>query len=320
MAKGKGTSARKDAMSENNLGAVVSLRLDEILVNATDNLRKFMPSAKKVAEMADSIAEYGLMNPLLVSMSYTTPGAGEDPERFESQPNGYKLVAGYTRFMAMQVLVEDGRWKADHQVPVHIATDTTDKNKSALQLLNLEENVRRNELSYIDLAHAVIELKANGMKTEDIAKRIGKTAAWISYVLKFPTLRDSIQKKIHEGTINFRLARTLSTLDETEQDKVIAKVEAGEGGTEVASDAVKKRGKLRNGSGRAKKADEKPEKTGLSSKKAVLMLGEVVDGLKEQEKVSKAETAFMEVAGCVSKFLAGKMGVKAFQNKVTALL
>lgn len=309
MAKAKGTGI---GISSENVGPVVTLALNKILQVEAENLRRYAPNQKAIEEMAESIKQFGLMNPLLVK---------EIPLEGVHEADGYmtthKLVAGHQRFKALMLIAGDN---PEFEVPVHIApVQSADQENS--QMLNLEENVRRNELSYIDLAYAVQTMKEQGISTADIAKRIGKTGAWISYVLKFLTLREAVQKKIHEGIIPFRLARVLSSLDEKEQDARIKAVEDGGGATEQAEEAVTKRGKKKN-KGRKAKGDEPAgaEKKGLSAKKAVLWLVEIVGGIKEQEKLTKKDEALITLFTLQAKFLEGKIGVKAYQNKVAELV
>jgi ParB family chromosome partitioning protein len=302
--------AKSMSVGTENVGPVVSLALKNILQVEAENLRRFAPDEQAIKEMAESIRLYGLFSPLLVKP--IEPAEGEMVSE-----HTHKLIAGHQRYKALQTIAGED---PNYEVPVHILPIQVEGDQVSSEFLNLEENIRRNELSYIDRAYAIKVLKDQGVSTDVIAKRIKKTGAWISYVLKMLTLRDSIQKKIHEGTIPFRLARVLPSISEEEQDKRITAVEAGGGASEQADAAINKRGKKKN---KGRKVQEEaagtPEK-GLSAKKAVLHLTEIVGGLKEQEKVSKHDESLIALFTLTSKWLEGKLGIKAFQNKIGELV
>jgi len=279
------------------------LRVDE-----TKNLRRYGPKAAEIKELAESILATGLINPLSVR------------ELTEEEMNGgehrYELVAGYQRTRAINYLNEQGH-EGYTSVEVKILEPATATDHL---LLNLDENLKRNNISPIDCAHAAKVLVDTGMTQGDVAKRMRKSGGWVSQILSLLTLRPEVQKKIHEGKVPFHVAREFPTLPEGEQDRLIADAEASGGKVEGGAVAESREAKgKKKGKARGKAAVKSTDPKNVSSKSAILTMTGLVKGIEEQEgKRNKAEMATVEVLGVVSDFLAGKFGEKALKNKVMA--
>ena len=285
---------------------VVSLALERIKVDEAKNLRRFNPDAKAVEDLARSILSEGMINPVLVR-EVTVDNA--------LYTHQYELVAGYQRMKALAYLNDNG-----HRVEaVQASVVTVDLEKpNQAKILNLMENLRRNELSYIDAAYVIKDLQDSGMTNVDISKEFGKSGAWISYVSKMLTLRPGVQKKIHEGAVNWQTARRLPDMTEEEQDEAVSQkdTKTAQG---VAEEAKKKKGR-KNKRGR-KAREDSAEGRNLSSKQAVLQFEGMVKELVEAEgKKTKADESAIELYGNLVKFLTGALGVKAFHNRLMKTL
>ena len=285
---------------------VITLALEKILVDESKNLRRFNPDAKAVEELAMDILQNGMINPVLVK-----PITDADANGFE-----YELVAGYQRMKSLAYLRDNGNViESVSASVVEISADEPQKSK----ILNLKENLRRSDISYIDSAYAIRELQEAGMTSGDIAKEFKKSGAWVSYVSKLLTLRPEIQKKIHSGAVNFRLAKTLPDLTEEEQDAAIAQLESGSTGSGVAT-AAKAKKPRKNKRGKKAKEDQ-TENRNLSSKQAVLLFEEKVEELAQVEgKKSKGEENAIELYGDLVRFLTGSIGIKALHNRIVKVL
>lgn len=287
---------------------VIQLALDKIKVDEAKNLRRFSPDAKSVEELATDIKENGMINPVLVRRYIPAEGEVTDAE--------FELVAGYQRMKAVGHLNATGN-KVDSVSAslVEVADDDPKRSK----ILNLKENLRRSEISYIDAAYAVKELQEAGMTAGDVAKEFKKSGAWISYVSKMLTLRPDIQKKIHSGEINFRLAKALPDMTEEEQDAAIAELKAGASGSDVAKRAKAKKPR-KNKRGR-KAREDATENRNLSSKQAILLIEEKVVELDQVAgRKSKADENAIELYGDLVRFLTGSIGIKALHNRLLKVL
>jgi ParB family chromosome partitioning protein len=287
---------------------VISLALDKIKVDEAKNLRRFNPDAKSVEELAMDIRENGMINPVLVRRYIPVEGETTEAE--------YELVAGYQRMKAMAHLNAIGN-AVDSVAASVVEVEEGDGKRS--KILNLKENLRRSEISYIDAAYAVKELQEAGMTAGDVAKEFKKSGAWISYISKMLTLRPEIQKKIHSGDINFRLAKTLPDMTEEEQDAALEELKTGASGSDVAQRAKAKKPR-KNKRGRKAKEDA-TENRNLSSKQAILLIEEKVVELEQVEgKKSKADEKAVDLYGSLVKFLTGAIGVKALHNQIMKVL
>src|SRR3989344_8892129 len=111
-------------------------------------------SAESLRELADSIKEHGILEPLVVAHT----------------PAGYQIVAGERRWRAAKLAGLE-------MVPVVIA-ETSPKGMLEMALV---ENVQRTDLNPIERAKAFERLMAEfGLATADLGKRAGKSASYVS--------------------------------------------------------------------------------------------------------------------------------------------
>ncbi|GHV75636.1 chromosome partitioning protein ParB [Spirochaetia bacterium] len=129
-----------------------------------------------IEELADSIRQHGLLQPITVYVD----------------GDGYVVKTGHRRFMATQLLYKKQPDKF-HSIRC-IISDA--ENLSVIQLV---ENVQREDLSQIDLVNALTSLKERGISIEEIAKMMGKTVGYIQVLFvgvkeinKAPELKEAI--------------------------------------------------------------------------------------------------------------------------------
>jgi ParB family transcriptional regulator, chromosome partitioning protein len=136
-----------------------------------------------IAELADSIKQYGVLEPIVVA----------------DTPAGYQIIAG------------ERRWRASQhagltQVPVVI------KKVTPHQMLEIAliENVQRSDLNPLERAQAFQQLMREfNLTAEDIAKRISKSPSYVHNSLRLLNLPDAIKDGIAGGLISEGHARAL---------------------------------------------------------------------------------------------------------------
>lgn len=163
--------------------------LSAIVPNPVQPRRVF--SDAELAELASSIRENGLLQPLVVRPVQGAPG------RFE-------LIVGERRFRAVTSL----GWE---DVPV-IVRDATDE---TVLVLALVENLQREALNPLEEAEGYAAL---GEKFElsqaDIAKAVGKDRSTVANVIRLLKLPISVRKLLEDGSLTQGHARALLSLED----------------------------------------------------------------------------------------------------------
>jgi len=142
-----------------------------------------------LAELADSIADNGILQPILVR-----PRAGTS-----STTSGYEIVAGERRYRAA---LKAGLTR----VPV-VVRQLTDEETLALALI---ENLIREDIGPLESARAFQRLMDDfGWTQEEMGKRVGKSRPTISNALRLLLLPPEIQESLERGQISEGHARIL---------------------------------------------------------------------------------------------------------------
>ncbi len=160
----------------------------------------------ELAELASSIRENGLLQPLVVRPAPDSEG------RFE-------LIAGERRFRAVRTL----EWS---EVPVVIreATDET------LLVLALVENLQREALNPIEEAEGYQALSERfGMSQADIAGAVGKDRSTVANFLRLLKLPPSIRKLVDDRVLDMGHARALLAVPDPTRAGELARRAASEG-------------------------------------------------------------------------------------------
>jgi len=192
---GRGLSALLQDEAAADIAPVRSKRGNRELPIESLHANSFQPRTvfdeQALKELADSISEHGIMQPILVRPS---------PEDSDS----YEIIAGERRWRAAQ--------KARlHQVPVVIRS-LSDLEALALALI---ENIQREDLSPIDEAKGFRRLMDEfGHRQEDIAKTVGKSRPHVANLLRLLTLPTAVQDMLNEGHLSVGHARALITTDD----------------------------------------------------------------------------------------------------------
>lgn len=165
----------------------VTLRISEIEPNRSQPRKEFDESA--LADLADSIREHGVIQPLLVRPLPT---------------GGYQLVAGERRWRA-------SRMAGLGEVPV-VIRELSDHEAMELALI---ENLQRQDLNPMEEALGYRSLMEEYQMTqEEVAKAIGKSRPAIANILRLLALPQQVVDLIREGKLSAGHGRALLALEE----------------------------------------------------------------------------------------------------------
>ena len=153
---------------------------------------------QKLLELASSIKEHGIIQPLVVR---------------ESQ-KGFELIAGERRLRAAKMA-------GLKKVPVSITKAT---NTKSLEIAILE-NVQREDLDSIEVAKGYQRLKEEfGYTQEALSKSLGKPRSSVANSLRLLTLSEKIQKEISLGKISEGHAKVLLGIDGNQAEMLAERV------------------------------------------------------------------------------------------------
>jgi len=165
------------------------LDIDQLKPNPHQPRLKFNPES--IEELAQSIKSSGLIHPLIVV-----------PEG-----DGYKIIVGERRWRAAQKI-------GLRKIPVLIRTIPI---KQELEV-SLIENLQREELNPIEIAHAYHKLTQELHYTQQqIAEKVGKDRTSITNYLRLLKLPEEIQNHLGENKISMGHARALLALKDAEE-------------------------------------------------------------------------------------------------------
>ena len=179
----------EDNFIDTKKNAAEILRISDIEPNP-EQPRKYFDDAE-LASLAASIAEYGLLQPILVTESALLPGT-------------YRIIAGERRWRASRMAGLD-------EIPCVIF----DGNELEAAQVSLVENIQRSDLNPIEEAmgyRALIE--RFGMTQDSVAQKIGKSRPAITNALRLLELPEEVLPYVAECKLSAGHARTLLGLSD----------------------------------------------------------------------------------------------------------
>lgn len=170
------------------------LPIDKIYLDNAFNCRGNI-TPFDVSELAKGIQAVGLKTPISVHK-----GPWKDKPN-EPLPPGfdYRIIAGHRRFTAYKVLgatyPNDPRWKTIYcTVECEIA-------EIEARILNLSENLDRQQLNILQEAKAMEALYKAGVARESVADRLKKTGSWVQTRFNLLALPADVQQEVAAGNI-----------------------------------------------------------------------------------------------------------------------
>ncbi len=193
---GRGLDAIFDENSENE-NMVTKISLTDIEPNKNQPRKSF--DEIPIAELADSIKQHGVLQPLIVR---------------ETANGRYEIVAGERRWRA-------SRMAGLTEIPA-IIRDISDSQAMELALI---ENLQRENLNVIEEAMGYKALtEEHGYTQDEISKKVGKSRPSITNALRLLKLPESVIESVKEGKISSGHARALLSFENEEAIKNAADI------------------------------------------------------------------------------------------------
>jgi len=179
---------------EENRERVLRVPLSRVRPCPFQPRKDFAPEA--LQELADSIREQGIVQPLIV----------------REQPDHLELIAGERRWRAAQLV-----GMSEVPVIVRVADD------AAVLELALIENLQRENLNAIEEAQGYAKLMGEFKLTqEEVATKVGKSRAVVANALRVLRLPGEVQAHLRDGRISVGHAKVILGLDSEELQKMAA--------------------------------------------------------------------------------------------------
>lgn len=192
---GKGLDAIFMENESEDKNSTVTLKISEIEPNREQPRRDFDETS--LSELAESISQHGLLQPLLVR-----PLIG----------GGYQIVAGERRYRAC-------RMAGLSEVPA-IIRELTDAQTMELALI---ENLQRENLNPLEEANGYRALlEEYGFSQEEVARSVGRSRPAVANALRLLNLPEQVREMVENGSLSAGHARALLALQNEEQMTALA--------------------------------------------------------------------------------------------------
>ena len=185
----------KDIIKEAKTSDIIEIPLNEIRSNPYQPRTTFVDET--LQELADSVKEVGIVQPILVKKSI----------------KGYELIAGERRTKAAKL--------AGLETVPAIIKDFSDQEMMEIALI---ENIQREDLNPIDEANAYANIiKVSGMTQEEFANKFGKSRSYVTNLLGLLNLPSNTKILVQEKKISMGHARALSKIEDNDKINELAK-------------------------------------------------------------------------------------------------
>lgn len=199
LGRGLGALLGDDVMKTESSGSL-SLPISQVETCSSQPRKRF--DDESLQELADSISQHGIIQPLTVR----------------------KLSSGY-----YQIIAGERRWRAARlaglqEVPV-IVIEADDRKAAELAMI---ENLQREDLNPMEEAAGFQSLiESYHMTQEEAAQRVGKSRSAVTNALRLLGLTPSVRKLVEEGKLSAGHARTLVPLSPSLQESAANAIVSG---------------------------------------------------------------------------------------------
>ena len=189
----KEKSTEKEALKADKTGEIY-LKINEVEPNRDQPRKEFDEDA--LLELADSIKQFGVLQPLLV----------------QKKDGYYEIIAGERRWRAAKLA-------GIKEVPVLIKEYTSQE----IVEISLIENIQRENLNPIEEAMAFKRLLEEfNLKQDEVAERVSKSRTAVTNSMRLLKLSSRVQQMVIDDMISTGHARALLAIDDEEQQYIIA--------------------------------------------------------------------------------------------------
>ena len=179
---------------DREIDGLIRISLNDIKRNENQPRKVF--NEEKIDELAESIREHGVIQPIIVMKSGT----------------GYEIVAGERRWRA-------ARKAGLAEIPAVVRELTKEQN----MLFAIIENMQREDLSPIEEAEGIKNMiETFNITQEEVSKSIGKSRPYITNSLRLLKLPKPIREMIVDGRISSGHGKILVAIDDEEKQIVLA--------------------------------------------------------------------------------------------------
>ena len=187
------TKSQTSSKEKSEEGAVI-VKISMVEPNREQPRKNF--DEDSLQELADSIKQFGLLQPILV----------------QDKKSYYEIIAGERRWRSAKIA-------GLKEVPV-IIRNLTDQEVVEISLI---ENIQREDLNPIEEAQAYKRLLTEfHLKQDEVAERVSKSRTAVTNSMRLLKLCDPVQKMVVDGMISTGHARALLAIEDPEQQYLIA--------------------------------------------------------------------------------------------------
>ncbi len=168
--------------------------IDKILPNKEQPRKHF--DEKKLKELAESIKEYGIIQPIVL----------------KKEGDHYRIIAGERRYRAAKLLgmteIKAVLFHGEEEYQV-----------------SLIENVQREDLNPVEVAEAYSELvRRYGYTQQELARKVGKSRSEVSNYMRLLSLTETVLNLMREGKLSVGQARPLTVLPPDKQEGMAQRI------------------------------------------------------------------------------------------------
>ncbi|SDO52618.1 chromosome partitioning protein, ParB family [Paenibacillus sp. yr247] len=191
---GKGLDALITSLHIDDSDKVIQIPLSQLRANPYQPRKHF--NEDSIKELADSIKEHGVIQPIIVRKVL----------------KGYEIIAGERRFRASQV----------SGIPTIPAVERNFSDQQVMEIA-LIENVQREDLNAMEIAFAYQGIIDQfSLTQEELSAKVGKSRSHIANFLRLLQLPESIKQYVSRGTLSMGHARAIVGVKDDKLKKELA--------------------------------------------------------------------------------------------------